>query len=154
MREFVKISTKEAVLQTLRDFSHVFPHLEEKIESLEAYAEKLARFAQCYLGREDGTVFGLVIFYANNLETKTAYISLIGVKNSSQGRGFGYWLLSQCETAAKTLGMTQISLEVDCDNETAQRFYKRNGFAVSGKTERNSMYMRKPLLERNNYDGM
>lgn len=144
--EYVRITTKEAILRTLSDFSDVFPHLGEKIESMDAYAEKLARFAQCWLGQENGTAVGLVIFYANDPDSKMAYITLIGVKPAFQGKGLGCRLLAKCEETAKELGMTRLSLEVDCDNPQAQRFYQQNGFSFSGNTERNSMYLCKSIL--------
>lgn len=146
MMEFVKLTTKDAVLQTLLDFSDVFPHLGEKIDSMDAYAEKLSRFAQCWAGTEADAPVGLVIFYANDLNTRTAYISLIGVQKAMQGKGVGQRLMTHCAETAKALGMQQLSLEVDCDNLSAQRFYQKNGFTFSGNTERNSMYLTKSLV--------
>ena len=143
MREFVKIREKAEILNVLQGFSDVFPHLCEKIDSLDAYAEKLSQFAEFCIGTEDGVPFGLAVFYANDMQSKTAYISLIGVKSSHRSQGLGYWLLTNCENAARARSMTQLRLEVDLDNPTAIAFYERNGFSLCGHTQRGSMYMSK-----------
>lgn len=143
MREFIKITEKQKILAILYDFTDIFPHLFEKIESIEQYADKLSQYANFYLGIEDDTHFGIVVFYANNTDTKTAYISLIGIKENTQKKGLGCWLLSQCEEKSRQSGMTSIMLEVDSDNESAICFYKKNGYVTGEKTLRNSMYMHK-----------
>lgn len=145
MSEFVRITDKNRILQELHNFSDIFPHLFEKIESIEVYAEKLSKYANFYIGIQNGEVFGLAVFYSNDKIRKVAYISLIGLKETERKKGLGGWLLSQCENKAKEDGMTKISLEVDCDNEFAILFYKKNGYIISEKTQRNSMYMHKQI---------
>ena len=145
MSEFVRISDKNRILQELYNFSDIFPHLFEKIESIDAYAEKLSKYANFYLGVENEEPFGLSVFYSNDKISKTAYISLIGIKETKRNKGLGGWLLSKSEDKAKEDGMTQISLEVDCDNNSAISFYERKGYTVSTKSQRNSLYMNKQL---------
>lgn len=145
MREFRKVTTEAEVLLYLKQFSDVFPHLCEKIESFEAYAAKLSQYAEVYVGTENADAFGIVVFYANDVQTKTAYISLIGIKRSAQGKGLGYWLLTKCQEVCRSRGMTTLSLEVDCDNDNAISFYQRNGFVIGTDTQRGSMYMNKSL---------
>lgn len=145
MKEFRKVTSESEVLSNLKYFDDIFPHLHEKIDSYEAYAEKLFRLADVYVGEENGDVFGIAVFYANDIQTRRAYISLIGVKDHAQGKGLGYWLLTQCQQVCYDRGMKHISLEVDCDNHNAISFYQRNGFELSEKTQRCSMYMNKSL---------
>lgn len=143
--ELVKLTEKQKALDVLEEFSDIFPHLCEKVDNIENYAEKLIRYSNFYIARQDGENFGLAVFYSNDFTTKTAYISLIGIKKVSQGKGLGKWLLVKCEEESKKQGMTKISLEVDCDNVGAITFYKKNGFVIGTHTERNSMYMHKNL---------
>ena len=145
MREFLRITDIERISSTIYDFLDIFPHLCEKIESVESYAEKLSRYANFYVGVENSQVFGIAVFYSNDKTEKKAYISLIGCKSTVQKKGFGTWLLNQCEDKAIEDGMEQMLLEVDCDNESAISFYKKNGYAINGSTERNSMYMYKRI---------
>lgn len=145
MKEFCKVTAEQEVLSYLKYFSDIFPHLIEKIDSYEAYAAKISKYADIYVGLEDTRVFGIVVFYANDVQTGNAYISLVGVKDHDQGKGYGYWLLTKCQEVCVSQGMDRLSLEVDCDNQNAISFYKRNGFNIGADTKRNSMYMSKQL---------
>ena len=53
MKEFIKITDKDDILKYLYDFSDVFPHLCEMIESMEEYAEKLSKFSNFYIASYD-----------------------------------------------------------------------------------------------------
>lgn len=147
MKEFIKITDKDDVLKYLYDFSDVFPHLCEKIESMEEYAEKLSKFSNFYIASYDEEKLGLSVFYSNDKESKNAYISLIGLKEAARNKGIGSWLLKECEKVSIKDGMKTISLEVDCDNPSAIAFYKKNGYFQGDFTQRNSMYMHKVLGE-------
>lgn len=147
MKEFIKITDKNDILRYLYDFSEVFPHLCEKIESIEEYAAKLSEFSNFYIASYDGIELGLAVFYSNDQQSKNAYISLIGLKEAARGKGLGSWLLKKCEEISVKDGMEKMSLEVDCDNPTAISFYKRNGYKEGELTQRNSMYMHKKLGE-------
>ena len=124
MKEFIKISSKAQILGALNDFADVFPHLKEKIDSIDNYSDKLYRLANVYLGIECGEIFGMSVFYTNDQIDRTAYISLIGIKEKFRNRGFGKWLLEQSEKQAKYHGMKWLRLEVDLDNENAIHFYR------------------------------
>lgn len=146
MREFLKITDTRIISQTIYDFLDVFPHLCEKIESVEAYVEKLSKYANFYVGVEDGKAFGIAVFYSNDTIQKKAYISLIGLKADARGKGLGRWLLGQCENKSVKDGMEQMLLEVDCDNESALLFYQKNGYSITESTDRDSMYMHKRIF--------
>ena len=145
MREFSKISDVKSISKILYDFLDIFPHLCEKIESIEVYAKKLSENANFYIGVENGEVFGISVFYSNDKIGKKAYISLIGLKSTLQQKGFGTWLLQQSENKALQDGMNEMLLEVDCDNQAAILFYQKNNYVINGNTDRNSMYMYKKI---------
>jgi ribosomal protein S18 acetylase RimI-like enzyme len=147
MKEFIKITDKNDILRYLYDFSDVFPHLCEKIESMEEYAAKLSKFSNFYIASYDGAELGLAVFYSNDKQSKNAYISLIGLKSVARNKGLGSWLLNRCEEASIKDGMEKMSLEVDCDNPSAIAFYKKNGYCQGEFTNRSSMYMHKVLGE-------
>ncbi len=147
MKEFIKITDKNDILRYLYDFSDVFPHLCEKIESMEEFAAKLSKFSNFYIASYDKQELGLAVFYSNDKQSKNAYISLIGLKSSARNKGIGSWLLKECESVSIKEGMKTISLEVDCDNPFAIAFYKKNGYNQGEFTGRSSMYMHKVLGE-------
>ena len=111
-----------------------FPQLFEKID---AYAEFLAAKAT--------DVMGYLAMYANNTQTKQAYITLLGVHPDYQRMGVGEALLKACIALALERSMETLCLEVYCDNPKAISFYEKNGFVKQTETDHNSMYMVKQL---------
>lgn len=53
----------------------------------------------------------------------------------SQGRGYGSFLLHLVIDIARELGVSQVRLTVDRDNEVAYRLYCRRGFVVEASTD-------------------
>ena len=143
--QFVKTDKKCDIYNLLMEFQEVFPHLMDKIPNLEEYAEKLSEFAYVYLAKQNNKSVGILIFYANDEESKTAYISLIGVKKGHERKGMGKELLEYCEKISRQSSMSRLKLEVDEDNVSAVKFYEKNGFRYLETTGRNSFYMQKDI---------
>lgn len=76
----------------------------------------------------DFDVVGYVAFYANDLESRQAFVSLIAVKPEEQNAGIGRKLLEESIKVSRLCGMKKMCLKVDKDNEKAIKFYKSNGF--------------------------
>ena len=142
--EFVKLSTKEEILQVLKAFLYCFPHLTEKISNLQEYANKLAEYSNFYVLKIEGEVAGMVSFYSNDRITFKGYISLIGVHSRYQKMGLGKRLIQ--ETAEKMMAdqMRYMRIEVDRDNVNAQKFYAHLGFAKA-EDKADSFYMERIL---------
>ena len=143
--EYIRICDKNHILNLLKDFSSVFPHLKEKITSLDEYAQKLSEYSYVYVAKEDGLIVGILVFYANDKDNKTAYISLMGVQKGYERMGIGKKLLEFCEKKSSECEMYVVKLEVDEDNINAIKFYQKNGYALLDKTHRGSFYMQKGL---------
>lgn len=144
----IKIETaadQEKIKDLILTFDPIFPHLREKIPSYDEYAEKLSRYANVAVCKINGETAGLLVFYSNDLETKTAYISLIGVNKKWQGKGISGFLLDYCTEESKKSGMEFLKLEVDLDNARAIRFYLKNGFENCEKSEGSSVHMCKKI---------
>ena len=105
----------------------------------------LEKYANVYAAYIDKNCFGILVMYANNMETKEGYISLVGIKKEFEQKGMGTYLIKMAERYAMEAGMEKLKLEVDNNNVHAQRFYKRNNFVFGATTDRNSMYMIKDL---------
>ena len=145
---FEEITTAEEIFYLLTAFDDVFPHLKEKVSSYLDYSKKLAKSAcvrKCIL---DGKVCGLLVFYANDLNSKIAYISLIGVFDKYRGRNIGKKILDYCREECRKKQMTQVKLEVDLDNERAIAFYEKNGFSRVENASDNSFYMIKDIRSK------
>ncbi len=87
---------------------------------------------------------GYCAFYANDLDTENAYISLIAVSPDYQRLHVGQKLLNTCLDIAKDYGMRSCSLEVKRNNISAVKFYVANGFVLLSGNE-NSFFMTKEL---------
>lgn len=90
-------------------------------------------------------LLGFVAFYANDISRKMAYISSIAVKKESRSKGIGQRMLRKSMEIAKNRGMETLCLEVNCKNERAIQFYKREGFTDMHKKSVSSIYMCKEL---------
>ena len=111
----------------------------------EAALLKMLRFADFIVAMDEEEVAGMTAMYANNIETRAAYITLFGVKDAYGRRGVGGMLLEACEALALSRGMDRIRLEVTDSNERAVRFYIKHGFVRTGPCEEDSSYMEKTL---------
>ena len=106
--------------------------------------DKIDRYAFfCIAYRED--VIGYAAMYANDSQTKVAYITLIGVCQDWQNCGIGSSLMEWCVRIAKSRGMESIKLEVARDNINAQKFYKKHGFVITDDCMIESFFMIKNL---------
>ena len=111
----------------------------------EAALEKMLRFADFIVAVEGEEVAGMAAIYANDMVTRTAYVTLFGVKEAWQRRRVGAKLLEVCEALACERGMERFRLEVTDWNLKAVRFYTRAGFIRTGPCEEDSSYMEKLL---------
>lgn len=141
MNLFQFLNNSEDICSALKEFHECFPGLLDRVESIERYAEKLSESACVTVMKQDGANIGFCCYYANDKETFTGYISLIGIKNAYQGTGKGRMLLEFVSNKCREEGMRRLKLEVDSDNEKAITFYKRNGFQMIGKAREESYYM-------------
>lgn len=111
---------------------------EEIIKRITTFALFFAAFNK---DNDKESVAGYVAFYANDVETKTAYISNIGVLEEYQEKGIGGDLLDVVIDNAQKEGMCKIRLEVLNSNEKAIDFYRHKGFSFAEKGKENTSYM-------------
>lgn len=145
MNTFHYLNDSEQICSALIEFHECFPGLLDRVESIERYALKLSEAAFVVVMKEDGKNVGFCCYYANDKETLTGYISLIGIKKAYQRMGNGKSLLEFTANRCRESQMTKLKLEVDADNENAIAFYKRNGFQIIRKAREESYYMEKVL---------
>ena len=145
MKQLIKLNNQEDILTLLNDFDDVFPHLKEKVSDYKVFSLKLKENAFVYKATMNDNVFGMIVFYANNNDTKIAYISLIGIKKEYRTMGLGRYLIDSCIEISKLNGMKSLMLEVDNDNKNAIGFYRRLGFETYKNATDNSFYMLKEM---------
>jgi Acetyltransferases len=94
-------------------------------------AEKFSENAVFISAQVNDTTVGFCAFYANDVSTRTAFISMIAVSSEYRKLGIGQALIDETIIISQKLGMDMIKLEVAEDNEAAIKFYKKNGFKLS-----------------------
>ena len=140
-----KLYDEIEIYQRLNVISEAFtPPLIEKIPDLTNYAKKLYCNAEVYTVG-DGNFLGFIAFYANDSNSKIAYITLISVLPYAQKRGLGKTLLNLCIDISKVKGMSSLKIEVNKDNEKALHFYNKYGFEFCGEASTKSIYEIKKL---------
>ena len=132
-------------LKVLKECDEVFIKSVCVDRDFEELLKKIDLYAKVIVARIDGEIVGYVVFYDNNTRKKTAYITLICVKNKFRGYGVGKKLIDTCVEISRMSGMNSIKLEVDNSNEQAQKLYMKNGFVFGDKASAHSRYMNRLL---------
>ena len=96
--------------------------------------------------QKDGTFCGSIIW--REIPPEAEILTLV-IAPSSQRKGLGHRLLKALFEQLKEKGITHLFLEVAEDNKSAQSFYIKNGFIISGK--RQNYYAR---AENRQVDGL
>ena len=119
--------------QALETLVQQMPNISLSGDELKAYLNKLVMYGELFVALEGLMPNALLGFYANNLETKIAFLSCIVVSAKLQGSGVGQSLFSQMCSIAKEKGMTRLQLDVVKENVRAIAFYKRNDCVIVGE---------------------
>lgn len=138
-------NSKTQKMEAWKIVESVYPDLAERIPHYEAYRQKLFTKARIVCAEDNGSLQGLIAFYCNDSESKTAYITQIAVKKCSQNMGIGGLLMAKCEEISRQNGMEHLRLEVRNDNMNAIRFYQKHGLQFEKKASEKSTYMLKSL---------
>ena len=138
-----KIADISAVLSSFKD---TLPTLKNGVVRIDEFSVKVLNNGLMYAYEDAEAQKGFVVFYANDQVDKTAYLSMIAVKEQYRGEHIGTKLLNWVEIESFKLGMSRLRLEVNKQNNAAIDFYKRRGFTICGEKP-DSYYMHKALGE-------
>jgi GNAT superfamily N-acetyltransferase len=79
----------------------------------------------------DNLTMGYVVLtfgYSLEFGGRDAFIDELYIRTAYRGRGVGTRTLGQVETAARSMGIRALHLEVERGNRGARRFYRSSGF--------------------------
>lgn len=105
--KFECLKDKDSVRKAIQSFNVEFPSLKFRV-NLELYSRKLAQYAYTVLMKDNDTEIGIAAVYTNDLDSKVAFITLIGVHVQFQKSGYGNILLQHCIEKAVNAGMEKI----------------------------------------------
>lgn len=130
------------ILSVLISFDEEFPRsISSRVGPLNGHARRLADHGLVYEATRDGVRAGFIAFYANDQESRIAFISHLAVKTGYRGTGVGLALMRRCIDEARGEGMKRMRLEVDSVNDSAIRFYRSLGFVPAGPASTGSLFM-------------
>ncbi len=125
IKRVYKSSEKEYIIK-LCDTS--FPNGICKRDNYKEIFDKIDKYAEFYVASSEGDVCGYAAMYNNDMDAKTAYITMICVRDIYQGRHIGSELMAACIDSAEKTGMKAVRLEVAKANLKAAAFYEKAGF--------------------------
>ena len=108
------------------------PHL-SKIVDLEAYAEKLSKFAEFSIIGSGSNILGWMAYYKND-PGKFIYITHFWVNRLCQKKGYGKYLLDKM-IQDDGAGYDEVCVEIYKEDEGALAFYDKNGFQLKEDRE-------------------
>ena len=133
-----KSSEKE---RAIRLCDESFPRGLCKRDDYSEVFEKIDKYAVFFVAYEEGDVCGYAAMYNNDMSSKKAYITMIGVRDAFQRKHIGSKLMEACVKSASENGMVAIRLEVLNSNTKAISFYKNKGFVYEKDCSEDSIYM-------------
>ncbi|MBE7053777.1 MAG: GNAT family N-acetyltransferase [Ruminococcaceae bacterium] len=112
----------------LNEIDNDFPiPLSEKVNLFE-FSKKVLSLGIVLAEFDGDTICGAILFYANDKETKTSYVSVLGVLKSHRKKGIAKRLLSECIKTLKEMDFKTVSLYTHKTNFSAIALYEKNGF--------------------------
>jgi GNAT superfamily N-acetyltransferase len=102
---------------------------------LQRAADRSSHGSVGYLAIDQETACGLVSAFLDEGDPLKALLVSMWVAPTHRRAGIGQILIGAIRTWARILGVRTLRLMVTSSNSTAIKFYERNGFSMTGKTE-------------------
>lgn len=122
-------SIREFLWSCDKDF---IPRLSQRIE-INTYSKKIYEYANVYCVIVSEQIRAMCAIYLNN--EKEGFITSFNVVKTSQNNGYGTILMQYVLNEAKKQKYTTVALKVDCNNQKAINFYKKNLFFIEEKID-------------------
>lgn len=122
------------------------PNISLAGDELQAYFNKLMTYGDLFVALDGVTPNALLGFYANNVDTKVAYLSCIVVSSSLRGQGIGQQLFSKMCMIARERDMAYLQLDVAKENKNAIMFYEKNNCVIIGNGRTDEYWLMEKVL--------
>ncbi|MFZ7133439.1 MAG: GNAT family N-acetyltransferase [Eubacteriales bacterium] len=122
---------QERLTAFLKEMDSAFPiPLSTKVD-IGTYSYKVLSKGIVLCNESSGKITGVLLGYANDVLTKSAYISTLVILEEYRNSGLGSLLISHMKWFCRNRGMNTLSVFVHKCNKNAIRFYQQNGFIIS-----------------------
>lgn len=123
--------SRQAVREQLEQFGDFLPSPLSQRMSPSEFTDKVIAHGEVWFAlHRNGKPIGVIVFYANNEETRRAYVSILSVDPSCRGRNVGRMLMKRAIAVARKRNMRSMALHVDLDNIPPNRLYRSLGFRL------------------------
>lgn len=137
-----RVQEYDEIFEIMNDLKNSFFSDEAKNNSfIINQAEKYSKNAIVYCSY-DKQVNGFISFYANDVDIKIGFLSMIIISKDFQGNGIGKHLMDKMLKDLRKLQFDYVDLEVNKSNEIAIKFYEKYGFYRLEKTTESSFFYR------------
>jgi len=96
------------------------------------YCEKVLKNGNAYCIIKYGEIASIILFYNNDLVTKTSYVSLLITNSRYYGKGYASILMDFFEKESLKAGMKFMALDVSKTNFKAISLYSKKGYQIDG----------------------
>ena len=129
----IKNIKAEEIEKFLKEVDYLYtPPLSYKV-NIKDYATKIYENAIVINAQENKDVVGMLAFYCNDIQTRVAYITIVGILPEYFGKGIARKLMDLCIRYVQEKDFQMIKLEVNIKNSRAINFYKTFGFKIHEK---------------------
>ncbi len=139
-----QVESENIIYKIIYNIDDIYNSLIDRV-NITDYVSKLSKSAFNFVGYYDNEEVVFASLYANDLNSRIAYISLIVCTNNNRGKGYGKEMFEYLCDFAKNKVMERLRLEVNKDNFGAIKFYKAIGMEQVGCSEY-GYYMEKKLI--------
>lgn len=120
----------DLVYAFLCDIDDSLPQKLSESVNLREFEKKVFENGNVMAVMDKGKIVAASLFYCNDLDTRSAFITMFGVLEGYRKSGIGSAVISACEKFAKNAGMSFMRLVTDIENDRARAFYVKNGYSV------------------------
>jgi D-cysteine desulfhydrase len=82
----------------------------------------------------DGEIVSAILFYSNDMQSKKAYITLLGTVSGFENRKYAHYLMNAAEEVSRSAGIRTIHLDTEKQNTRAISFYSKQGYVIESVT--------------------
>jgi ribosomal protein S18 acetylase RimI-like enzyme len=138
--ELRPVSQNDALfLEQLMNNDQILAILHEVPTSVDVWADAIVAWdndpdEEDYIIFDEGVPIGWLGVNGLSAEDKRAFIKIIAVLPTHQGRGIGQYVTKEMMGRLRVRGYTSLALYTDLSNVRAQHCYQRCGFEITQKT--------------------
>ena len=147
--QLLKIADIDLIITAVAKLEkNLFPSLSQRNINVEQYSQKLYKYGKVWCHYDQGIPISIIAGYFNDMQERTAYLSILAVNENYRGRHLASSLLSEFEEYALNAGMEKIKLEVRKYNSIAQVLYHKFDYVITENASDSSYYMMKFLKNK------